>query len=40
MLDVGVGAVKVRVHDAREAIERQARRDPYLAHYLQWETAP
>jgi RNA polymerase sigma-70 factor, ECF subfamily len=40
MLDVRLGAVKVRVHDARVAIERQARRDPYLAHYLQWETAP
>jgi RNA polymerase sigma-70 factor (ECF subfamily) len=34
MLDARVGAVKVRIHDARVEIERQARRDPYLAHYL------
>ena len=37
-LDAKVGAIKVRVHDARVEIERQARQDPYLAHYLQWET--
>ena len=40
LLDAKVGAVKVRVHDARLEIERQARQDPYLAHYLQWETKP
>jgi RNA polymerase sigma-70 factor (ECF subfamily) len=40
MLDTRVGAVKVRIHDARVAIERQARRDPYLADYLQWEKVP
>ncbi len=40
MLDVRVGAVKVRVHDARIEIERQARRDPCLVHYLQWESTP
>jgi RNA polymerase sigma-70 factor (ECF subfamily) len=40
LLDAKVGAVKVRVHDARLEIERQARRDPYLARYLQWETRP
>ena len=37
MLDARVGAVKVRIHDARVEIERQARCDPYLAHYLQRE---
>lgn len=37
MLDVRVGAVKVRIHDARVEIERQARRDPSLVHYLHWE---
>jgi RNA polymerase sigma-70 factor (ECF subfamily) len=40
MVSARVGAVKVRVHDARVEIERQARRDPYLAHYLQWEMTP
>ena len=40
MLDARVGAVKVRIHDARVEIERQARRDPFLAHYLQWEQMP
>jgi RNA polymerase sigma-70 factor (ECF subfamily) len=40
MLDVRVGAVKVRIHDARVEIERLARRDPYLVHYLQWEPTP
>jgi len=40
MLDVRVGAVKVRVHDARIEIERRARLDPYLVHYLQWESTP
>jgi RNA polymerase sigma-70 factor (ECF subfamily) len=40
MLDVRIGAVKVRVHDARAEIERQARRDPYLAHFLHWEETP
>lgn len=40
MLDARVGAVKVRVHDARIEIERCARRDPYLVHYLQWEPRP
>ena len=40
LLEARVGAVKVRVHDARVEIERQARRDPYLAHYLQWENRP
>jgi len=40
MLDARVGAVKVRIHDARMEIERQARQDPYLAHYLQWEPTP
>lgn len=40
MLDVRVGAVKVRIHDARIEIERLARRDPYLSHYLQWEPTP
>jgi RNA polymerase sigma-70 factor, ECF subfamily len=40
MLDVRVGAVKVRIHDARVEIERQARRDPCLVHYLQWEPTP
>jgi RNA polymerase sigma-70 factor (ECF subfamily) len=40
LLDAKVGAIKVRVHDARLEIERQARRDPYLARYLQWETRP
>jgi RNA polymerase sigma-70 factor (ECF subfamily) len=37
MLDARVGAVKVRIHDARMEIERQARLDPYLAHYLRQE---
>lgn len=40
MLDVRVGAVKVRIHDARIEIERQARLDPCLVHYLQWEPTP
>ncbi len=40
LLDAKVGAIKVRVHDARVEIERQARRDPYLARYLQWEIRP
>jgi DNA-directed RNA polymerase specialized sigma24 family protein len=40
LLVAKVGAVKVRVHDARLEIERQARRDPYLACYLHWETKP
>jgi RNA polymerase sigma-70 factor (ECF subfamily) len=40
LLDAKVGAIKVRVHDARLEIERQARSDPYLARYLQWETKP
>jgi RNA polymerase sigma-70 factor (ECF subfamily) len=40
MVSARVGAVKVRIHDARVEIERQARRDPYLAHYLQWEMTP
>jgi len=40
LLDAKVGAIKVRVHDARVEIERQARQDPYLARYLQWETRP
>jgi RNA polymerase sigma-70 factor (ECF subfamily) len=40
MLEVRVGAVKVRIHDARVEIERLARRDPYLRHYLQWEPTP
>ncbi len=40
MVAARVGAVKVRIHDARVEIERQARRDPYLAHYLQWEMTP
>ena len=37
MVSARVGAVKVRIHDARLEIERLARHDPYLAHYLQWE---
>jgi len=40
LLDAKVGAIKVRVHDARVEIERQARSDPYLARYLQWEAKP
>jgi len=40
LLDAKVGAIKVRVHDARVEIERQARSDPYLARYLQWEARP
>ena len=40
MVDARVGAVKVRIRDARVEIERQACRDPYLAHYLQWEMTP
>jgi len=40
MLDARVSAIKVRIHDARGEIERQARRDPFLAHYLQWEPTP
>jgi RNA polymerase sigma-70 factor (ECF subfamily) len=40
MLDARVGAVKVRIHDARVEIERQARQDPYLARYLRWEPTP
>jgi RNA polymerase sigma-70 factor (ECF subfamily) len=40
MVDARVGAIKVRIHDARVEIERQARRDPFLAHYLQWEPTP
>ena len=39
-LNARVGAVKVRIHDARVEIERQARRDPFLANYLRWETTP
>jgi RNA polymerase sigma-70 factor, ECF subfamily len=31
MLGASVSAVKVRIHDARREIERQARRDPLLA---------
>ena len=40
MLDARVGAVKVRIHDARVEIERLARLDPYLVQYLQWEPMP
>jgi RNA polymerase sigma-70 factor (ECF subfamily) len=40
LVDASVGAVKVRIHDARLAIERQARLDPYLVHYLRWEVTP
>jgi RNA polymerase sigma-70 factor, ECF subfamily len=40
LLDAKVGAIKVRVHDARVEIERQARSDPYLTRYLQWEARP
>lgn len=40
LLDAKVGAIKVRVHDARVEIERQARSDPYLTRYLQWEATP
>jgi len=40
LLGAKVGAIKVRVHDARLEIERQARCDPYLARYLQWEARP
>jgi RNA polymerase sigma-70 factor (ECF subfamily) len=40
LLDAKVGAIKVRVHDARLEIERQALSDPYLARYLQWEAKP
>jgi RNA polymerase sigma-70 factor (ECF subfamily) len=40
MLDVRLNAVKVRIHDARVEIERQARLDPCLVHYLQWESTP
>jgi len=40
MVDARVGAVKVRIHDARVEIERQARHEPQLAHYLHWETTP
>jgi RNA polymerase sigma-70 factor (ECF subfamily) len=34
MLGAGVSAVKVRVHDARKELERQARRDPYFASFF------
>jgi RNA polymerase sigma-70 factor (ECF subfamily) len=40
LLDAKVGAIKVRVHDARVEIERQAKRDPYLASYLHQESKP
>ena len=40
MLDARVGTVKVRIHDARVEIEHQARRDPFLAHYVQGEPTP
>jgi RNA polymerase sigma-70 factor (ECF subfamily) len=40
MVSARLSAVKVRIHDARVEIERQARRDPYLAHYLEWEMTP
>jgi RNA polymerase sigma-70 factor, ECF subfamily len=40
MVDAKVSAIKVRIHDARLEIERQARHDPYLVHYLQWESTP
>jgi RNA polymerase sigma-70 factor (ECF subfamily) len=40
LLDAKVGAIKVRVHDARVEIERRARGDVYLARYLRWETKP
>ena len=40
LLGAKVGAIKVRVHDARVEIERQAQKDPYLARYLQWEARP
>ncbi len=40
LLDAQVGAIKVRVHDARVEIERRARNDAYLARYLRWEAKP
>jgi RNA polymerase sigma-70 factor (ECF subfamily) len=36
LLDAKVGAVKVRLHDSRREIEKQARRDPDLRRYLGW----
>jgi RNA polymerase sigma factor (sigma-70 family) len=39
MLGASVSAVKVRIHDARREIERQARRDPLFASYFQPEGA-
>jgi RNA polymerase sigma-70 factor (ECF subfamily) len=36
ILDAKVGAVKVRLHDARREIEKQARREPALRRYLGW----
>lgn len=37
MLGASVSAVKVRIHDARKEIERQARRDPLFAPFFQAE---
>ena len=34
MLGASVAAIKVRVHDARKEIERQARQDPWFSAYL------
>ncbi len=39
LVDAKPSAVKVRIHDARLAIEREARRDPFLVHYLRWEAS-
>jgi RNA polymerase sigma-70 factor, ECF subfamily len=39
LVDAKLAAVKVRIHDARVAIEREARRDPFLVHYLRWEAS-
>jgi RNA polymerase sigma-70 factor, ECF subfamily len=40
MLGASVSAVKVRIHDARREIERQARRDPLLATFFEGEGKP
>jgi RNA polymerase sigma-70 factor (ECF subfamily) len=40
MLGASVSAVKVRIHDARREIERQARRDPVFAAFFEGKGTP
>jgi RNA polymerase sigma-70 factor (ECF subfamily) len=40
MVGARVGAVKVRIHDARRELEREARNDPWFARWFSEEAAP